>query len=97
MNAKYAVKVGGGDTYIAIGKVLRVYNTPYEFQVVIEYEDGTRGRYVLCTSFGTTSFGSMLDGGDRVVVRFAKEDQFARLVPMDELASRLSETAGVKG
>ena len=92
MNAKYAVNVGG-DTYIAIAKVERVHGNPsYQLLANVQFEDGTWARYALCTSFGTTNFGSVVDGGDYVVVRFTMADQFATLIPMDELASRLQET-----
>jgi hypothetical protein len=90
MNAKHAVKVGDDGTYVAIAKVVRVaLNPSYKLEAHVTFEDGTRGQYALVTSFGTTDFGSVIDGGDHVVVRFAMEDQFARLVTMDELASRL--------
>jgi len=91
MNAKFAAQVSD-DTYIAIAEVERVHGNPnYEFEAHVTHEDGTKARYALLTSFGTGNFGSVLQGGDRVVVRFAKEDQFARLVSMDEVASRLRD------
>ena len=89
MNAKHAVKLDG-ETYLAIAKVVYCHNNPnYEFEAHVNFEDGSTGRYALCTSYGGTNFGRVLDGGDHVVVRFSREDQFARLVTMDELASRL--------
>lgn len=89
MNAKYAVKLDG-ETYLAIAKVVYCHNNPrYEFEAHVTFEDGRTQRYVLATSYGGTTFGRVLNGGDHVVVRFTPEDQVALLVPMDELASRL--------
>jgi len=56
-------------------------------EAYVTYEDGTKGRYILCTFFG-----SVLDAGDHVLVLFSKEDQFARVISMDEAASRFQET-----
>lgn len=93
MNAKNAVKVGDDGTYIAIAKVVALFKNPqYDFEAQVVFEDGLTARYLLLTSWGTGRFGQTLHPGDHVVVRFAKEDQFARLVSMDELASRLAVT-----
>jgi hypothetical protein len=92
MNAYHAQEVTE-DCYVAIAEVVRVYDNPsYQLEAHVTFEDGTKARYALATSVGTTDFGRVVQGGDHVVVRFAKEDQFARLVTMDELASRLRAT-----
>lgn len=87
MNMKYAARVGDSDTYIAIAQVKEVLGSVHAH---IQFKEGKTSSYILLDSSGEFfDLDEDLFDGDSVLVRFALQDQFARLIPMDELADRL--------